>query len=218
MTKLCTIVGMGPGVSFSVAKRFAKEGFTIAMIARNTDNLRKFANELKNSGFDAHSFVADVSNFDELSNTFDTIKNKLGDTDILVYNVSIYREASPTQLSAETSVEDFKANVAGALVAIQKVVPQMKKKGEGTIFITGGGQGLEPYHVLSSLAIGKSAIRSMCFSLHQELKPEGIKVATVTINGQVSPNTKFAPDLICEEFWKLYQIPLNDCPREVIYE
>ena len=94
----------------------------------------------------------------------------------------------------------------------------MKKKGAGAIFITGGGQGLEPWHVLSSLAIGKAAIRSLCFSLHQELKSKGIKVATVTINGQVNPTTKFAPDLICEEFWKLYKTPLEDTPREIIYE
>ena len=146
------------------------------------------------------------------------MSSKLGDTDVLVYNVSIYREATPAALDAELCVQDFRANVAAALVAVQHVVPPMKEKKKGTILITGGGQALHPLPLLSSLAIGKAGIRNLAWSLHEELKHFGIHAATVTINGQVKQGTKFAPDLICEEFWKLHSQPQGQFEREIIYQ
>ena len=47
--KLITIVGMGPGVSNSVAKRFAKENFRLALIARNEERLNDYKKELESS-------------------------------------------------------------------------------------------------------------------------------------------------------------------------
>ena len=215
---LCTIVGMGSGISLSVAKRFAKEGYKITMIGRREFYLEKLKNQLAEEGVEAYYFIADVSDFEKLKTTFDQIKKEQGDTEVLVYNVSVFREATPTQLDAETCVKDFRANVAAALVAVQQVVQEMKNKKRGTILITGGGQALEPYPAYSSLAIGKAGIRNLSYSLHGELKPFGIHVATITINGMVAPNTQFAPDLICEEFWRLHQQPESEFEREVIFE
>ena len=218
MSKLCTIIGMGPGVSLSIARRFAKEGFTVAMVARNEDKLKQFQVQLNEEGLEGHGFIGDAANFDSLRSAFGQIHKQLGETHVLVYNVSVFREATPTELDAEICVEDFRANVGGAIVAVQQVVDDMKAQGEGVIFLTGGGQGLEPYPSFSSLAIGKSAMRSLAFSLHGDLKNSGICVSTVTINGVVDPTTKFAPNLICEAFWKLYESRENEMPREVIYE
>ncbi|MDZ4844168.1 MAG: SDR family NAD(P)-dependent oxidoreductase [Chitinophagales bacterium] len=215
---LCTIVGMGPGNGFAIAKRFAKEGFVIAMLSRPGDDLKSLQQKLKELGYESHDFYVDVADFNQLKNTFEDVKKNLGDTDVLVYNVSIYREATPTALDAETSVKDFRANVAGVLVAVQQVVPAMKEKKKGTILITGGGQALHPLPFLSSLAIGKAGIRNLAWSLFEELKPLGIHAATVTINGQVNPATKFAPDLICESFWKLHAQQEGGWQREIIYQ
>lgn len=215
---LCTIVGMGPGISFSVAKRFAKEGYNIAMISRPGDNLKALQQKLSELGYASHDFYAEAADFTQLKNAFDQVRKTLGHTDVLVYNVSIYREATPTQLDAEVSVQDFRANVAGALVAVQQVLPPMKEKKKGTVLITGGGQALNPLPFLSSLAIGKAGIRNLAWSLFEELKPHGIHAATVTINGQVNAATKFAPDLICEYFWKLHAQKEGEWQREIIYQ
>jgi len=215
---LCTIVGMGPGNGFSIARRFAKEGFVIAMISRPGDDLKSLQQKLKDLGYESHDFYAEAADFVQLRNTFAQVKKKLGDTEVLVYNVSIYREATPTQLDAETCVNDFRANAAAALVAVQQVVPAMKAKKQGAILITGGGQALNPLPLLSSLAVGKAAIRNLAWSLHSELKPFGIHAGTITINGQVKPGTKFDPDLISEEFWNMYSQKNGQFEREIIYQ
>ena len=48
--KILTIVGMGPGNGMGIARRFGKEGFTIAMISRNEEKLKKLQGELNNEG------------------------------------------------------------------------------------------------------------------------------------------------------------------------
>lgn len=219
MTKpLCTIIGMGPGNGLSIAKRFAREGFRIAMISRPGDDLKSLQQKLSDLGYDSHDFYAEVSDFIQLKNAMDAVKNTLGDTEVLVYNVSVYREATPTLLDAETCVKDFRANVAGALVAVQHVVPAMKEKKRGTILLTGGGQALNPMPLLSSLGIGKAGLRNLAYSLHGELKEFGIHAGTITINGQVNPNTKFAPDLISEEFWNMHSRKDGRLEKEIIYQ
>ncbi len=215
---LCTIIGLGPGVSFSVAKKFAQEGFEVATISRDKNKQEQFKNKMAEAGFKIHPFTADVADFQQLKQALHEIKNQLGDTEVLVYNVSVYREATPTQLDPEVLVNDFRANVAGAVVAVQQVADAMKANKRGTIIITGGGSALRPIPVLSSLAIGKAGIRNLSYSLHDELKPFGIRVGTITINGQVLPNTRFAPDLICETFWQLYSQTDGGFQKEIVFE
>jgi len=61
--KVCTIVGVGPGISFSVAKRFAREGFSIALIARRVENIQRYAQQLIDMGAFAKAYAADAGDF-----------------------------------------------------------------------------------------------------------------------------------------------------------
>lgn len=218
MKKVCTIVGFGPGVSLSIARRFAREGFTMALIARKAEKLQKFADELGQEGNGAYAFSADASDFDSLIRTFRQIHHQINPTDVLVYNVAVPREANPSLLDPEKMIQDFRVNVAGALVAAQQVIPHMKTQRKGTILLTGGGLALHPHPKYSSLAVGKAGIRNLAFSLAAELEPAGIHVATVTIAGIVKPGTPFDPDRIADEYWRLYAQPHGDFEQEVFFE
>src|SRR6185295_19158691 len=101
---LITFVGMGRGISSSVAKKFGENGFQVAMIARNIEKLHQFEIDLKNSGVEAKAYKADVTDFDTLRNVMAEIRKNQGDTEVLVYNVSAYREAHPSELNPETLV------------------------------------------------------------------------------------------------------------------
>jgi short-subunit dehydrogenase len=215
---LCTIVGTGPGISLSVAKKFAREGFTLALIARNTDSIQPFTDEFKAQGISAQAYTADASDFAALEHTLQQIHQQQGLTDVLVYNVAVVRRAAATTIKPETLVEDFATNVAGALCAANQVIPHMKMQRKGTILFTGGGVGLEPHPMFASLSVGKSGIRSLCFALAAELGTYNIHVATVTIRGLVKEGTRFDPDYIAEEYWRLYAQPRHAFEREYIYQ
>jgi short-subunit dehydrogenase len=216
--KICVIVGAGPGMGLALGKRFAKEDFKIIFVARRLEALQQYENILQQDGYEVTSYAADITNFELLNNIFDRIEEKHGHPHLLIYNASAFRQASPTELQPEDLINDFKVNVAGALVSAKKVVPYMKLQKSGTIIFTGGGQGVDPYYEYSSLGIGKAGLRNLCFSLAGELKPFGIKVGTITIMGAVQKDTRFDPDLIAEKFWLVYEQPLGNYQIELLYE
>jgi NAD(P)-dependent dehydrogenase (short-subunit alcohol dehydrogenase family) len=192
--KTIMIVGAGPGIGSSVARKFAGEGFEVAALTRKGDA----------AGDNIHGFAADASDTASLDKAFKDVVEKLSSPEVLVYNVAAIHQGVPSSLSTNDLVEDFKANVAGALEATKLVLPYMKKRKQGTILFTGGGLALYPSARYSSLAIGKAAMRSLAFSLAEELAPSNIHVATVTVMGFVKAGTPFDPDKIAEHYWRLH--------------
>ncbi len=130
---------MGPGISKAVAEKFAKEGFRIAMIARNAVRLSEYKSEFDKAGYDVYTFPADAGDEVSLKKAFENIHKDFGMTDVLLYNVFSMREGKPMDLKYEEVIYDFKVNVAGALVSAQEVIPAMLGKKEGVILFTGGG-------------------------------------------------------------------------------
>lgn len=214
---ICIIVGMGAGVSFAVANRFAQENFQIAMIGRNRQSLNDFESKLQNAGFTARGFVGDAADETSLRRALAEIRENLGECEVLIYNAYGLTEAVPSEVSIGDFRRDAEANLFAPLVAAQEVLPAMKKRGRGTLLFTGGGAGLDAFPQLATLSIGKAALRSLVFNLHAELAPVGIHAATVTIAGTVSggsPNLE--PASIAEHFWNLHQQLIGNFEREII--
>jgi NAD(P)-dependent dehydrogenase (short-subunit alcohol dehydrogenase family) len=95
-------------------------------------------------------------------------------------------------------------SVVGALTAIQSVVPSMLSRGTGTVLFTGGGLALYPSAGVTSLSIGKAAIRNLAFCVAEELVAEPIRVGIVSVFGTVEPGTPFDPAKIADAFWEVY--------------
>ena len=214
--KLFTVVGMGPGVSYSTAKYFAKKGFKIAMIARNEQKLFDYKKEFESQGTEAFGYSADAGDETSLIKVFDVIRKNAGETDVLHYNSFAMRQSKPLELKYEDCIHDFKVNVAGALLSSQLVLPSMLEKKSGCLFFTGGAFALEPMPAFTSLSSGKAGIRNLAFSLYADLKSRNIHAATVTINGFVKPGTKWDPDIVAEAFWELYEQKQGEFEREII--
>lgn len=215
---LCTLVGAGPGVSMAVARQFGSAGYRVALVARNADSVSRFAGELQSGGIEGHGFPGDAGDELSLRKAFDDIHASLGPTEVLVYNAFVFHHANPSVLSPVQLVDDFQVNVVGALISAQIVMNHMKVLSRGTMLFTGGGLALEPQAGASSLAIGKAGIRNLAFSLHEELTPSHIHVATVTICGDVREGTRFSPSNIAECFFRLHQQPEGQWDREFVYE
>lgn len=216
-TKVCAIVGFGPGVSMGVARAFARAGYTLALLARNSTRLTETAQELPPDG-EYHTFAADAGNEQSLTQAFAQIRTELGDPEVLVYNAYAATPGKPSTLSAAALIADFSVNVAAALVAVQQVLPAMQTNCKGTILLTGGGLALQPTADFASLSIGKAGIRSLAFSLAQELSGSGIHVATVTICGTVEPGTHFDPDTIAKSYLMLHNQSPETWETEAVYQ
>ena len=206
------IVGMGPGVSAAVARRFSREGFKVAAIARRADALKAQTDALPG----AQGYVADADDPASLAAALARVAADHGAPSVLVYNAAAMRYKPLAQLSAEELNADLRISIGGALAAAQAVLPAMREKGAGTLLFTGGGFAFEPMPEMASLGVGKAGIRNLTFSLFAELKEAGIHAATVTIGGLVKPGTAFDPDQIAEAYWTLHAQPQGSFERELI--
>lgn len=218
MSKICVVVGAGPGIGLAVAKRFAKEGFRLVLLSRRKEALQGYVDELVNQGAEAHALTLDAANFQSIQRAFDHIKVEIGDPNVLVYNAAVVKPGVPSELDPTDLMADFQVNVAAALLCAQQVIPRMRERKAGTLLFTGGGLALSPRPEYASLAIGKAGLRNLCQGLAIELEKYNIRVATVTVAGFVKPDTHFDPDLIAEKYWHLHTQPVNDGPVEIVYK
>lgn len=214
---VCAVVGVGPGLGLAIARRFGREGFRVAMLARRIDALKGWQEELAAAGITAEPFAADAADTGSLTRAFAEVRERLGDPAVLVYNAAVMQRGLPSAIDAETLVRDFRVNVAGALTSANAVLPAMRANRRGTILFTGGGLALDPAPMVASLSIGKAAIRSLAVSYAKELADDVIHVATVTVGGFVKPGTHFDPDRIADAYWDLYTQPKERWEREIIY-
>ncbi len=215
--QVMTIVGMGPGISKAAAERFAKEGYAIAMIGRNERRLQMFQELFRNQLIMARFATADAADPAELREAFAAIHEALGPTNVLLYNASAWRKKNILEETVDDLVAGFRVSVGGALASVQAVLPGMREAGGGTVLLTGGGLALHPSPELGALAIGKAGLRNLAFSLAAALRPENIKVGTVTVAGFVHPESEtHPPTAVADLFWRQHQTPIGELETEVV--
>lgn len=216
--KQCIIIGAGSGVSEAIARRFGSQGFAIGLIARNRDGLRVLSKRLTDAGVTVFWEAADAGNAAELDRALDSLVSRQGTCDVLVYNAAVLRAGGPLEITTEDISAELEVNVLGAHRAVKKLAPAMIEQGSGAILFTGGGLSLEPFPEWTSLALGKSALRSMAISLYKELAPKGVHVSVLAICGIVEPDGPFDPSRIAEEYWRVASDPKGVADREVIFQ
>jgi NAD(P)-dependent dehydrogenase (short-subunit alcohol dehydrogenase family) len=202
MSDVCVVIGAGPGIGAAVARRFAAEGMKVAVLARRPAELEKIAAEIRAQGCIAKGYPCDAERAPEIIDALSAVERDLGPIKSLVYNAAVVRPGNPLEVGAEQMVRELRVDLIGLLVAAQRVVPMMKEG--GSILVTGGGLALDPWPQMTSLAVGKAAVRSLALSLHKQLAPVGIHAATVTVCGIVEKDTRFDPDAIARVFWELH--------------
>lgn len=218
MKPVCLIVGAGPGIGQSVALAFAREGYDVALASRSTETLKGFVPGIEKLGAVARTYGVEAHDEAALRALFVQVRRELGDPEVVVYNPAAHKVGKPTTLTAEALLADFRVNVVGALVCAQEAAPAMKTKNRGTILFTGGGFAHEPAANYASLSLGKAALRSLTFTLAQELGAAGIHVATVTVYGFVQSGTHFDPARIADAYIRLHRQSPGHFQTEVIFK
>lgn len=211
---VCVVVGTGPGIGQAVAARFGREGYALGLIARRKDALGGFVDRLVAENINARAFPADAESANSLIDALKGVEYDLGAIDVLIYNAAVLKPGGPLDVGIEQLVREFRVNVGGALMCAQHVAIGMKNRKRGTLLFTGGGLALSPWAQMASLSIGKSGIRSLANTLHQDLKADGIRVGTVTVDGFVKPGAgALDPAAIAEQYWQLHE-EAADAPFE----
>lgn len=207
------VIGAGPGIGTSVARRLAREGMPVAVLARSPATVERALASLGRA--ESFGATADVTDERALRAALDEAVARFGPPEVLVYNAALIQWDVLGELTAQQQLDAWAVNVVGAITAVAHLGPAMAAAGGGTILLTGGMP--EPVPDVTSLSLGKAGVRALTELLARAYEPAGVHVATVTVAGAVAPGSLFDPDEIAEEYWRLHGQPAGAWEREVVY-
>jgi NAD(P)-dependent dehydrogenase (short-subunit alcohol dehydrogenase family) len=211
---VAVVIGVGPGLGAALGRRFAA-AYSVAILARKGDYLKELATELRQSGGTVLDLCCDVSNETQMAEAFRTIRAKLGEVEVLLYNAGSGVFGSIMEITPDQYEADWRVNAFGAFVAAKEVVPAMIERSRGTILFTGATAGVKAGPRSVSFGPAKFAMRGLAQALARDLGPKGIHVAWINVDGSIDipgargikPSLKDAdflkPEAIAETYWHL---------------
>ncbi len=202
------IVGVGAGLSASVARLFSKAGMTIALAARRAGELSALAAEVHGK-----AFACDATEPDQVAKLFADVESAFGAPDVVVYNAS-YRTRGPlVELDPREVAKSIAVSAYGGFLVAQQAAKRMVPHGHGAILFTGASASVKGYAQSAPFAMGKFALRGLAQSMARELSPQGIHVAHVVIDGGIRsarrveppdrPDSTLDPDAIAQSYLDL---------------
>jgi NAD(P)-dependent dehydrogenase (short-subunit alcohol dehydrogenase family) len=206
--KVALIIGVGPGLSASIARTYAKAGMKIALAARTTDDLGPLAAETG-----AATFAADAADAAAVKKLFADVAASVGEPYVVVFNPS-YRTRGPLiELDPAGVAKTLMVSAYGGFLVGQEAARRMLSKREGSIIFTGASASVKGYAQSAPFAMGKFALRGLAQSMARELAPQGIHVAHVVVDGGIRSAGRpdggqdqwLDPDAIAESYLYLLQ-------------
>lgn len=178
---VCAVVGVGPGNGAAFARRFAAEGYAVAMLARSEELTSRLAAELPGS----RAYACDVADAASVERAFRAVRADLGDVDVLVYNAGSGVWGTIEEVSAEAFETSWRVNTLGAFLVSKQVIAAMKARGKGSIVFVGATASRRGMPKTSAFAPAKAAQRSLAESMARTLWPAGIHVSLIIVDGAV---------------------------------
>ena len=218
MKRTIIVCGHGPGISDAVARRFGKEGFAVALVARNAERLKASAEALSAAGLTARAFPCDLAEPQSVRSLIREVRASLGPIAVLHWNAYTHGAGDLTASPVEELNVPLGVSVLGLVAAVQEALPDLKKE-KGAILVTGGGLAYYDPKVdamavswnAMGIAVAKAAQHKAVGLLHQKLSGEGVYVGEVVVLGSVkgtafdSGHATLEPSAIAEKFWELHQ-------------
>ena len=209
------VVGAGPGVSGSVARRFARDGYDVALLGIEESQLAEVAAEVEARGADVVWEVVDVTDEPAATTAVTAAGERFGRVDVLHFNPSAFRQKDPLHLTVPELLEDVALGVGALLTSLQAARPFMSAGARVTV--TGSMAADRPWHEAASLGVQKAGVRNLVHSIDATLEPDGIRAVSVTVRGTLSREGAFTPDRVADAIHAAAHQDETDWRSEVVY-
>jgi NADP-dependent 3-hydroxy acid dehydrogenase YdfG len=206
MTTLA-IVGAGKGLGMAVARRFGREGFSVALIARNRARVDELAADLGAEGITAAGFVANVRDRPSLTRALVDAAEQLGPIEVLQYSPLPAKEFMRPVL--ETVADDLAGpvefSIYGPATAVHQVIPGMRSIGRGTVVFINGASAVRPGARVTGTSVAFAGESAYAQLLHDALAPEHIHVGQLIIpRGIGGGEPSHEPNVLADRIWSMH--------------
>lgn len=176
--KLAVITGAGSGIGWAASKKFAAAGYRVIGTARTPQKAVHLKTEFETIGSPIDTLSADLSNAAEVDRFIEEVLQS-GPIDVFVNNAGVSAVGAVEQTDEDTTKALFDINVLAPLRIVRGIGPSMRARGSGTIINVSSmaGRVAQPFNGLYSAS--KFALEGLTEQLYFELKPFGIRVASV---------------------------------------
>ena len=223
MKPVCAVVGIGPGNGAALARRFAREGYAVALLARSRETSGALAAELG----DARPMPATSATRPRSKAAFAAIRAELGEVEVVAYNAGSGTWGTIDDIKPEAFEAAWRVNALGLFLVAQEVIPAMKAKGAGSIVVIGATASRRGMPRTTAFAPAKAAQKSLAEAMARHLWPSASTSSLIILDGVVDlertrkamadkPDDFFIkPDDVAETAWWLTRQPRSAWSFEV---
>lgn len=227
--KVALVTGATRGIGKAVSIGLAKMEYRIVLTGRNKNDLKKVAEEIRNS----HSpnpiiFQLDITNSKQVSETIKKIVEETGKIDVLINNAGIFYDGS-LSLSEKKFKALLETNLTAQFVVLKEVVPVMKKQKSGYIFNISSRAGVIGFAGNAGYVASKFGFVGLSQSMYRELTPRGIKVTAICpswVNTRMAyeagtpakPEEMIQPEDIFQTIKWLLTLSPGACIKEIVVD
>ncbi|KAA1171310.1 SDR family oxidoreductase [Marinobacter salinexigens] len=228
---VAVVIGAGDATGGAIAKRFAREGYTVVATRRHEDALIPLVQEIEELGGKAFGLGCDARDENAMCALFSKIEDEIGAIGVLVFNIGANVRFPITETTGRVYRKVWEMAAFAGFLAGREAARAMLPRGRGTIIFTGATASLRGGSGFSAFSGAKFALRALAQSMARELGPQGIHVAHSIIDGAI--DTAFIrdnfperyalkekggilnPDHIAEHYWQLHQQPRDSWTHEL---
>ncbi len=228
---VCAIVGAGDGLGQSLAAKFAREGFDIALLSRSKAGSQAAldAASVASSSVAVNYYSADAMSPETVSAAFSRVSEEMGAPEVMIYNVRGDMNAkAPLEVSFQELRDIHEIEVVGAYAAAKSVMPTMIDKGHGSVIFSSATAALRGSGTNPLYAMGKFGLRALAQNLAKAYAKDGVHVAHVRLDcaldvpavrkyygDQFDENNTSNTDDVAETYYWIHQQPKSAWSNEV---
>jgi NAD(P)-dependent dehydrogenase (short-subunit alcohol dehydrogenase family) len=209
------VVGAGPGMGASVARRFGREGYDVALVARSEERLTALGEALQAEGITTGWTAVDITDAAAFAAAVSRFGGHAGHLDVLHFNPSAFTHKTPLDLSPDELLEDVRLGVAPLLTLVQAARPFLRAGAR--VVATGSMAADRPWNEAASLGVQKAALRNLVRSIDTTLKPDGVRATSLTVRGTLERGTAFDPDRVADALHGAVTQPEETWRTELAY-
>ncbi|WOD11095.1 SDR family oxidoreductase [Pseudomonas sp. NyZ704] len=228
---VAVVIGAGDATGGAIAKRFAREGYSLCVTRRNVDQLSVLVDEIRAAGGTAHPFGCDARVEEQMVELFEHIERDIGPIEVVVFNIGANVRFTITETTERVYRKVWEMAALSGFLTGREAAKAMLPRQKGTIIFTGATASLRGGVGFSAFAGAKFALRALAQSMARELGPQGIHVAHPIIDGAI--DTAFIrdtfperyalkdqdgilnPEHIAEQYWQLHCQPRDSWTHEL---
>ena len=213
--EVAVVVGVGPGLGWSLARRFAAAGMQVVAVARHADKVEALRASDPQAAIRVRA--CDATRAAEVAALFEAVDNAFGPPNVVIFNAGTYEPGGILDITPEAFERCWRVGCLGGFHVGQAAARRMAPAGAGTIIFTGATASLRGSAGFANLAVPKFGLRALAQSMARELGPKGIHVAHVIIDGQIDsersahlaaqrgPDSLLPPGAIADAYYQLHR-------------